>query len=46
MYLVPFTYSDQQRTKRRPACVLSIPDFNAGPDVVLDDAVRHVLGLA
>lgn len=35
VYLAPFTYSDQQRTKRRPACVVSVPSFNAGPDVLL-----------
>jgi|SRR5665213_577385 len=31
----PFLYSDLQGTKRRPACVVSAPEFNDGPDVVV-----------
>lgn len=35
VYVVPFLYSSQQRSKRRPACVASVPAYNAGPDVVV-----------
>ena len=35
IYLAPFTYSELQRSKRRPVCVVSAPAFHAGPDVIV-----------
>ena len=35
LVLAPFAYSDLLGSKRRPACVVSAPAFNVGPDVVL-----------
>ena len=35
MLLAPFAFSDLQAMKRRPACVVSSPTYNEGPDVIL-----------
>jgi len=32
---VPFPYTNQVGSKTRPACVISIPAYNAGPDFVV-----------
>ena len=34
LYLARFPYSDLRGSKRRPVCVLSIEDYNVGPDVL------------
>ena len=31
----PFLYSDQEGSKSRPVCVVSTPEFNLGPDVIV-----------
>jgi mRNA interferase MazF len=33
--LAPFPYSNLRALKRRPACVVSSPDYNLGPDVIV-----------
>ncbi|MGH9044241.1 MAG: type II toxin-antitoxin system PemK/MazF family toxin [Acidimicrobiales bacterium] len=35
IYLGPFLYSDLAGSKRRPMCIVSAPDYNAGPDVMV-----------
>lgn len=35
IYLGPFLYSDGLGSKRRPLCVVSVPTYNAGPDVMV-----------
>jgi mRNA interferase MazF len=35
IYLGPFLYSNGVGSKRRPLCVVSVPTYNAGPDVVV-----------
>lgn len=34
LYLARFPYSDLRGSKRRPICILSTDDYNAGPDVL------------
>jgi mRNA-degrading endonuclease toxin of MazEF toxin-antitoxin module len=34
LFLAPFSYSDLERSKRRPVCVVSVPPYNEGPDVI------------
>ncbi len=34
LYLARFPYSDLRGSKRRPICILSLDDYNAGPDVL------------
>ncbi|MEE9416193.1 MAG: type II toxin-antitoxin system PemK/MazF family toxin [Acidimicrobiales bacterium] len=33
--LVPFPYSDLRGMKRRPACVVSVNEYQLGPDVIV-----------
>lgn len=35
LYLVDFLYAESDRSKRRPACVVTTELFNRGPDVLL-----------
>jgi mRNA-degrading endonuclease toxin of MazEF toxin-antitoxin module len=35
IYFAPFLYSDGEESKPRPVCVVSVPTFNAGPDVLV-----------
>lgn len=35
IYFAPFLYSDGRDSKSRPVCVVSVPTFNAGPDVLV-----------
>jgi mRNA interferase MazF len=35
IFLAPFTYADLQGSKRRPVCIVSSKDFNAGADVIV-----------
>lgn len=35
IHLGPFLYSDLAGSKRRPVCVVSVPVYNAGPDVLV-----------
>lgn len=34
LYLARFPYSDLRGSKRRPVCILSTDEYNAGPDVL------------
>lgn len=34
LYLARFPYSDLRGSKRRPICILSTDEYNAGPDVL------------
>ena len=35
IYLGPFMYADLAGSKRRPVCVVSSQNYNAGPDVMV-----------